>query len=123
MQNVYQPFQLSTFDKIKLFLLGSNSNLVNKFIKEWQVKEKIFFDLTKVNQAITIIGMTPELQQHRDSNFYSYDENTLKLLGVNIKFEDKQVELDKEESKQVQIFEISEPALKIILKQHNQLLK
>ena len=93
---------------------------MDTYLLRWQERELEFFEKVGVNQAVTILGMMPGLNEERDSMLFSYDKETLQYLGLNIKFEnDEQVELSPDGTKVVQVFNITHDKLKALLKHHN----
>ncbi|MGX5913779.1 hypothetical protein ACR0ST_03510 [Aliidiomarina sp. Khilg15.8] len=95
--------------------------VMQAFLTQWQQQEAEFFALTGVDQAVTILGMTPELIKSRDAATFSYDIDTLHRLGLNIEFEDPEpTQHQSDGDKLVQIFTLSEQALSELLAQHRQ---
>ena len=94
-----------------------------QYILQWVQAIRILFDKIKVNQAVTVLGMMPGLKDKRNTPLYSYDQQTLKALGLHITFEDKQATLSKTGEEIVQIFSLSPEVLDTLLMQHAQRLQ
>ncbi|ABI72856.1 hypothetical protein ACRN9Z_15140 [Shewanella frigidimarina] len=94
-----------------------------EYIMAWAEAERVFFDMVKVNQAVTVLGMMPGLKGKRNTPLYSYDQQTLKALGLHITFEDKQATVSKTGEEIVQIFSLSPEVLDTLLLQHAQRLQ
>ncbi|KVW99848.1 hypothetical protein [Shewanella frigidimarina] len=105
-------------ESIPLHLKG-----MKEYVKRWAEAERIFFDKVKVNQAVTVLGMMPGLNDKRNTPLYSYDQQTLKALGLHITFEDKQATVSKTGEEIVQIFSLSPEVLDTLLLQHAQRLQ
>ncbi|MGI2110391.1 hypothetical protein ACRN9C_13455 [Shewanella frigidimarina] len=96
---------------------------MKEYVTRWAEAERIFFDKVKVNQAVTVLGMMPGLNDKRNTPLYSYDQQTLKALGLHITFEDKQATVSKTGEEIVQIFSLSPEVLDALLLQHAQRLQ
>ncbi|QHS14527.1 hypothetical protein [Shewanella sp. Arc9-LZ] len=96
---------------------------MKEYVTRWAEAERIFFDKVKVNQAVTVLGMMPGLNDKRNTPLYSYDPQTLKALGLHITFEDKQATVSKTGEEIVQIFSLSPEVLDTLLMQHAQRLQ
>ncbi|MGI2114190.1 hypothetical protein ACRN9G_11400 [Shewanella frigidimarina] len=105
-------------ESIPLHLQG-----MKEYVKRWAEAERIFFDKVKVNQAVTVLGMMPGLNDKRNTPLYSYDQQTLKALGLHITFEDKQATVSKTGEEIVQIFSLIPEVLDTLLLQHAQRLQ
>lgn len=92
--------------------------------RKWFAKEWSFFEEIQVNQAVTVLGQMPDQIMDRDSSLFSYDIETLRRLGMNIRFEGgKQAQYAKDGTKKVQIFTFSEGELNKQLKLHKLLTR
>ena len=122
-QSMYTPFEekISWLSRIQRFFRHADYNEdMDTYLLRWQERELEFFEKVGVNQAVTILGMMPGLNEERDSMLFSYDKETLQYLGLNIKFEnEEQVELSPDGTKVVQVFNITHDKLKALLKLHN----
>ena len=103
--------------------LSKYSKTMVEYILQWEQAERVFFDKVKVNQAVTVLGMMPGIKDKRNTPLYSYDQQTLKALGLHITFEDKQATLSKTGEEIVQIFSLSPEVLDTLLMQHAQRLQ
>lgn len=124
-QPIYSPLEDKTplITKIMTFFSDDDKEkAMNDFIKVWQNKEIKFFEMVGVKQAVTIIGIMPGLKEKRDSELFSYDIETLKRLGLRVKFEGgEQSKFSENGDKIVQIFKLSKEKLDSLLKTHNRL--
>ncbi|AZG37300.1 MULTISPECIES: Clp protease/crotonase-like domain-containing protein [Shewanella] len=111
--------------------ITSNKQRANKmlrkeaddFLTQWQQAEHDFFQMVKVNQAVTILGMVPGLEEKRDAQLFSYDQQTLKQLGLHITYEGEQATTSRFGEYIVQIFSVSPDVLETLLTQHNKILQ
>lgn len=87
-------------------------------IIEWQDKEAKFFEKVGVNQIVTVLGMMPQVNKIRDASLFSYDAETLKAMGLNIEFEDIQLERAGNGKKYVQIFRLDDLVLNDLITFH-----
>ncbi|GGP86497.1 hypothetical protein [Shewanella ulleungensis] len=100
------------------------SNLENEqFITKWRQAELDFFNKVKVNQIVTVIGMMPGLHDKRDAQLFSYDQKTLKRLGLHIAYEGEQATHSSSGEYVVQIFSLSPEVLDLLLIQHSKILE
>ena len=115
---------MSWLDQVTRFFYGVDvDKSMDDYFNQLQHQEAIFFEKIGVEQAVTILGMMPGLQQQRDSMLFSFDQETLNRLGLSITFEDgKQVQLSKKGTKIVQIFTLPKEQLATLLTLHNELI-
>ncbi|WP_418358263.1 hypothetical protein ACNH6B_03790 [Shewanella basaltis] len=100
------------------------NNLENEqFITKWRQAELDFFNKVKVNQIVTVIGMMPGLHDKRDAQLFSYDQKTLKQLGLHIAYEGEQATHSASGEYVVQIFSLSPEVLDLLLMQHSKILE
>ena len=92
---------------------------ISEFFEKLQNEEIEFFETIGVNQAVTVIGMMPSLKEQRDAPLFSFDIETLRRLGLRVKFEGEQSQFSKDGSREVQIFTLSKEKLDSLLKFHN----
>ena len=118
LQPFYQSLMLSEEQRSDV---KQDSQLV-QFITNWQQAELDFFNMVKVNQAVTVLGMMPELVDKRDAPLFSYDQQTLKQMGLNITFEGEQATTSSSGEYVVQIFSLSPDVLDMLLIQHDKRL-
>lgn len=122
-QTLYVPMKNSTpwHVRIAMFFTGNNTNaLIGEFTEKWQAEEREFFELVNAEQVVTVLGMMPGLKEKRDASLFSYDLATLERLGLNVAFEDKQLETIGTGDKIIQIFYLDEEQLAQLLTLHNE---
>ncbi len=113
LQAIYQP----KFGGINMYDRDSRDMMI-----EWQEKEATFFKKVGVKQIVTVLGMMPQVNKMRDASLYSYDLQTLTSLGLQIEFEDVQLETTSSGKKYVQIFRLDEFVLNDLLKFHQEVM-
>lgn len=124
LQPLYQPLEFSIpfYVKALHWLFGDDEEMKRsqkQGMKEWQIKEAEFFDLVQVNQAVTILGMTPGYLEKRSTPFFSYDIRTLKRLGLKIHFEDNEPNTKTPSGEEIlQIFKFTQQELDTTLALH-----
>ena len=121
-QPLYSPveFNHSLFFQIKSFFgIVDEGQSISEFFEKLQNEEIEFFETIGVNQAVTVIGMMPSLKEQRDAPLFSFDIETLRRLGLRVKFEGEQSQFSKDGSREVQIFTLSKEKLDSLLKFHN----
>lgn len=126
-QPIYSPLKvnISWLYKVKLFLgFSSIDETINEFNLKFLKKEIKFFNSISVKQAVTVIGMMPSYKQRRNAPSFSYDRETLKRLGLTIRFEDEIPATKNQDGvKYVQFFSLSSVELDRLLERHQQLVK
>lgn len=123
LQTLYTPIKMSYWDRIKMYLFPKNSHELDTFLANWKKEESSFFQRVNVNQAVTILGMMPDIDEKRDAMLFSYDPRTLQSLGLNIHFEGEQAELSLTGDKIVQVLKFEEQELNQLLQTHKRLNK
>lgn len=118
LQPFYQSLMLSEKQRSEVKLGAQQA----EYITHWRKAEEDFFKLIKVNQTVTVLGMMPELVDKRDAPLFSYDQQTLKQLGLNITFEGEQATTSSSGDYIVQIFNLSPDVLDMLLIQHDKRL-
>jgi hypothetical protein len=135
MQEIYKPFyneelvrqqaiedlraQGISEGKFRPILDQLNLNeVVSSYVKDLFELEEQFFSVVSADQAITIVGMLPELAEERsNTDFYFYDVHTMSHLGLDLTFEDAS---GFKSSEKAQYFNIPKPALLEMLKRHEE---
>ncbi|MCP4421670.1 MAG: hypothetical protein GY805_34085, partial [Chloroflexi bacterium] len=94
-----------------------------QYLKKWHQQEADFFQKVGVDQMITVIGLMPGFKERRDAGLFSYDVQTLKLLGLRIEFEERQLEAQAGDERLVQIFHIEQDTLATLRSKFNNALR
>lgn len=104
MQDYYSPFE----------------GVPKEYLLEWLRKEQELFELVGVEPAVPVLGMMPGLEEQRSTPLYSYDQATLKRLGLNVTFEDNVQTVEASDGEiAVQVFEISADELAELIEVNN----
>lgn len=114
LQSLYGGFEHDWFDS-----LFADKESFKEYLAEWQLKERAFFEKVGVNQALTVLGMVPGLKEKRNTMLYSFDKQTLNLLGTSIKYVGEQNRFDVEGNEVLQVFQLSPQQLQVMLKNHS----
>lgn len=93
-------------------------DVASGYFEKRQKDEELFFDKVQSEQLITVLGMMPGLKELREAPLFSYDEMTLKSLGLRIEFMGKHIEQNRNKKKVLQIFTLSDSELKLYRKLH-----
>lgn len=102
----------------KEFYEAAVKSSLDNILKELP-RERAYFNSIGVNQAVTILGLMPSYQFQRSASLFSFDQATLKALGMtNFIFEDEQQSVAIEGKRISQIFTIEPENLKLLLAQH-----
>ncbi|QBF81593.1 hypothetical protein EXU30_01965 [Shewanella maritima] len=119
-QPLYMPMEVESS------LLEASEDEEKNFHEQMRIlinEEIDFFQLIGVNQAITILGMSPKLKETRHAPLFSYDTSTLQRLGLNIKFEEDQNHRSERRTELVQVFVLSRSLLASLLTLHEKKLE
>ena len=112
LQPIFSSFDIPIYTKFILTLSGKDWEQEHQqYLKKWHQQEADFFQKVGVDQMITVIGLMPGFKERRDAGLFSYDVQTLKLLGLRIEFEDRQLEAQAGGERHVQIFHIEQDTL------------